>query len=147
MAPSSILCIIDFSESSKEVLKWAICISEKLNVHLTILHPYRLNQLDKKEDMVGVKKKLELDAAKNFEQLSRGIFKNTKEPVDFRAEVGFIQDRVQDYARRNNILFFVIGFNLVDGNTEMLKEIVNETEVPLVVIPQTKSNLFIRGND
>jgi len=138
MVSSSILSIIDFSESSKEVLKWSICMAEKLNVHLTILHPYRLNQLDKKEDMVGVKKKLELDAAKNFEQLSHGILKNRKEPVDFRAEVGFIQDRVQEYARKNNILFFVIGFNLVDGNKEILKEIVNETEVPLVVIPQPK---------
>jgi len=84
---------------------------------------------------VGVKKKLELDAAKNFEQLSHGILTNTKEPADFRAEVGFIQDRVQDYARRNGVLFFVIGLNLAVGNKEILEEIIKETEVPLVVIP------------
>jgi len=135
VGPSSILSIIDFSESSKEVLKWAVCMAEKLNVHLTILHPYRLNQLDKKEDMVGVKKKLDLDAAKNFELLTHGLFKNQKVSFDFRAEVGFIQDRVQDYARRNNILFLVIGFNLATGNEEILKEIVKEIEAPLVVVP------------
>jgi hypothetical protein len=135
MSPSSILTVIDFSESSKEVLKWSACMAEKLNAHLTILHPYRLNQLDKKDDVVGVKKKLELDAAKNFEQLSHGILTNTKEPADFRAEVGFIQDRVQDYARRNGVLFFVIGLNLAVGNKEILEEIIKETEVPLVVVP------------
>jgi hypothetical protein len=134
----SILTVIDFSESSKEVLKWAACMAEKLNVHLTILHPYRLNQLDKKEDMVGVKKKLERDAAQNFELVAHNLFSNQKVSFDFRVEVGFIQDRIQDYARRNNILFFVIGFNLIDGNEEILKEIENEIKIPLMVVPQSK---------
>jgi hypothetical protein len=132
---SSILTVIDFSESSKEVLMWSACMAEKLNAHLTILHSYRLNQLDKKEDMVAVKKKLELDAVKNFEQLSRGILTNRKEPADFRAEVGFIEDRVQDYARRNGTIFLVIGLSLAVGNNEMLEEIIKETEVPLVIVP------------
>jgi len=110
-------------------------------VHLTILHPYRLNQLDKKEDMVGVKKKLDLDAAKNFELLTGGLLKNKKVSFDFRAEVGFIQDRVQDYARRNNILFLVIGFNLATGNKEILEEVVKEIEAPLVVVPSSNKTL------
>ena len=141
MIPSSILSIIDFSESSKDVLKWSIAMAERLNVHLTILHPYRLNQLDKKEDMVGVKKKLDLDAAKNFELLTGGLLKNKKVSFDFRAEVGFIQDRVQDYARRNNILFLVIGFNLATGNKEILEEVVKEIEAPLVVVPSSNKTL------
>jgi nucleotide-binding universal stress UspA family protein len=135
IGPSSILSIIDFSESSKEVLQWAVGMAEKLNVHLTILHPYRLNQVDKKEDMVGVKKKLELDASKNFEHLAHGLLKNQKVSFDFRAEVGFIQDRIEDYARRNNILFLVIGGNLANGNKEILEEIIEESEAPLVVVP------------
>jgi len=136
----SILAVIDFSESSKEVLKWAICMAEKLNVHLTILHPYRLNQLDKKEDMVGIKKKLELDAVKNFELVAHDLFSNQKVSFDFRAEVGFLQDRIEDYARRNNILLFVIGFNVIDGNEGILREIENEIKIPLMVVPKPKSN-------
>ena len=132
----SILTVIDFSESSKEVLKWAVCMAEKLGVHLTILYPYRLNQIDKKEDVVGVKKKLELDAAKNFELVANGLFNNQKISFDFRAEVGFVQDRIEDYARRNNILLFVIGFNLINGNEEILRGIENVIKIPLMVVPQ-----------
>jgi len=85
--------------------------------------------------MVVVKKKLELDASKNFEHLSHGLFKNQKVSLDFRAEVGFIQDRIEDYARRNKVLFLVIGVNLVNGNKEILEEIIEESEAPLVVVP------------
>jgi len=139
---SSILTVIDSSESSKEVLKWAVTLAEKLNVHLTILHPYRLNQVDKKEDMVGVKKRLEQDATKNFELVAHDLFNTQKISFDFRAEVGFIQDRIEDYARRNNILFFVIWFNLIEGNEEILKEIESEIKIPLMVVPQPKKNFI-----
>jgi nucleotide-binding universal stress UspA family protein len=106
-----------------------------LNVHLTVLHPYRLNQLEKKEDMVAVKKRLDLDAAQNFERIGQGLFNGQKVSVDFRSEVGFIPDRVQDFARRNNILLLVIGVDLAMGTKEGLEEIVKEIEVPLVIIP------------
>jgi hypothetical protein len=123
------------TESTKEVLKWSINMAEKLNVHLTILHPYRLNQLEKKEDMVGVKKKIDSEAAKNFEQISVGLFNKQTVSFDFRPEVGFIQDRVQDYTRKNKILFLVIGTKVAIENKEILEELVKETEVPLVLIP------------
>ncbi len=135
IAPPSILSIIDFSESSKDALKWAIGMAEKLDVHLTILHPYRLNQVEKKEDMIGVKKKLDYAATKNFEEISLGILNKLKVPFDFRPEVGFIPDRVQDYARRNNILFVVIGAKLAIENKEIIEEVLKETEAPLVVVP------------
>ena len=143
IAPPSILSIIDFSESSKDALKWAIGMAEKLNVHLMILHPYRLNQIEKKEDMVGVKKKIDNAATKNFEEISFGLLNKRKIPFDFRPEVGFIQDRVQEYARRNNILFVVIGTNMAIENKEILEELVKETETPFVLVPEvTKGKHF-----
>jgi len=48
---------------------------------------------------------------------------------------------VQDYARRNNILFLVIGFNLATGNKEILEEVVKEIEAPLVVVPSSNKTL------
>jgi len=134
-ARPSILGIIDFSESSKDILKWAIAMAAKLKVHLTILHPYRLNQLDKKENMVGLKRKLDVDAFKNFEVLANGLLSKQKISFDFRSEVGFIQDRVQDYAQRNTILFLVIGADQVTANHDTLEEMVREIGVPMVVVP------------
>lgn len=135
-ASPSILSIIDFSESSRHVLRWAGDMAARLNVHLTILHPYRLNQSDRKENMVNVKKKIDVDAARNFEFMSKALFKKQNISFDFRTEVGFVQDRVQDYARRNNILFLVIALDQAAGNKEILEEMVKETGVPVVVIPQ-----------
>lgn len=135
MNPSSILCIVDFSVASKEVMRCAIGMAEKIKVPITILHPYRLNQVERNEDMVTVKRKLDQDALENFKILSDGLFKNKKISFDFRAEVGFIQDRVQDYARKHKILFLVIGFDHASRDKEVIEGVLKETEAPLVVVP------------
>lgn len=119
-------------------MKCAISMAEKIKVPITILHPYRLNQIERKEDIVSVKKKLDNDALENFRILSDGLFKNKKISFDFRAEVGFVRDRVQDYARKNNILFLVMGFDLIARDKEVIEEVLKETETPVVVVPSLK---------
>src|SRR5258708_3218568 len=104
----SILCVIDFSESSVKALKWAGMIAIKLSAHLTILHPYRLDQLKKKEDIVLAKKNFDIDATKKFENIAIQLFSNAAISYDFYVEVGFIQDRVQEYLRKKDILFIVL---------------------------------------
>jgi hypothetical protein len=106
-----------------------------LKTHLTIIHPYRLNQLNKKEDMVLVKKNIDLDATKNFEKIATNLLKNESVSYEFRTEVGFIQDRVQEHARKNNILFMVMGKKLVTSNNENLSDLMEQIEVPLVIVP------------
>lgn len=134
----SILCIMDFTESSLEALKWAAGMAKKFDAHLTILHPYRLNQLQKKEDMIWVKKKIDQDAAKDFDKIAADLLKNGKISYEFRSEVGFINDRVQEHARKNNTLFLVIGKDFATENKEALNDLIEQTEVPLVIIPATK---------
>jgi hypothetical protein len=135
MNPASILCIVDFSVASKEVMKCAIGMAEKNKVPVTILHPYRLNQVERNEDMVTVKRKLDQDALENFKILSDGLFKNKKISFDFRAEVGFVQDRIEDYARKHKILFLVIGFDHASRDKEVMEGVLKETEAPLVIVP------------
>lgn len=106
----------------------------KLNAHLTIVHPYRLDQLKKKEDMVLVKKNIDIDATKNFENIAIELFRNGAVSYDFHAEVGFIQDRVQEYSRKKDILFIVLGKNLA-SNKETIGELIEQIEMPLVIIP------------
>src|SRR5579859_1830936 len=115
----SILCVIDFSESSVKALKWAGMMAIRLNAHLTIVHPYRLNQLKKKEDIVIMKKNIDIDAVKNFENLAVELFKNGTISYDFHVEVGFIQDRVQEYLRKKDILFIVVGKKLLNNRETM----------------------------
>lgn len=85
--------------------------------------------------MVLVKKNIDLDAAKNFEKIATSLLKNEAMSYEFRTEVGFIQDRVQEYARKNNILFMVMGKKLVTSYNENLNEFMDQIEVPLVIVP------------
>jgi Universal stress protein family len=124
--------VIDFSESSEKALKWAAGMAVKLNSHLTVVHPYRLNQLKKKEDMLLVKKNIDEDALKNFEKISRDIFGGELLSYDFYVEVGFIPDRVQEHSRRNELLFMVLSKKLA-SNDEILAELIEQSKVPLVI--------------
>jgi hypothetical protein len=131
----SILCVIDFSKSSVETLKWAADMATRLNVSITILHPYRLNQPDKKEDMILVKKNIDRNAVENFKKIAENIFKDQHVSYDFHAEVGFVQDRVQEYVVSNNILFMVTSKRVADDNKESLHNLIAQVEVPLVLLP------------
>jgi len=113
-------------------------MASKLNTHLTIIHPYRLNQLKKMEDMVLAKKSIDLEAEKNFEVIASSLFKNGAPSYDFHVEVGFIQDRMQDYCRKSDLLFIAIGKKLVN-NGDVLGELMEQLEVPLVIVPETKN--------
>ncbi len=137
----SILCIIDFSESSTKALVWATGIAADLNAHLIIVHPHRLNQLVKNEDHVLAKKKMDIEATKNFEEIATKLFKNSSVSYDFQSEVGFIQDRVKEYIRKNNILLVAMGKKLMTANKETVDELMEQIDVPLVIIPdQIKLN-------
>ncbi len=131
----SILCIIDFSESSTQALIWAAGMAAHLSAHLIIVHPHRLNQLVKNEDRVLAKKKMDIEATKNFEQVAKNLFKNSSVSYDFQSEIGFIQDRVQEYIRKNNILLVAMGKKLMTANKETVDELMEQIDVPLVIIP------------
>jgi hypothetical protein len=89
--------------------------------------------------MVSVKKSIEQDAERNFERIANGLLKSCKVTYEFRSEVGFIQDRVQDHLRKNNILIFVIGKKLAFENKEVLDQLMEQTDVPLAIIPEKVS--------
>ena len=66
-ANPSILCAIDFSDSSLQALQWAIPEAQKHNYHISVLYPYRLDQIRKKEDVLQSKKAMDVEAVEKFE--------------------------------------------------------------------------------
>jgi nucleotide-binding universal stress UspA family protein len=132
--PKSILCAIDFSESSLNALKWAADLSSKFNSHLTVLYPYRLLQTSK-EDVLELKKKnIEL-ATRKFASLENDYLNGKVMSFEFSPEVGFLTDRIEDHLRKNHILMMVIGKNMNSSSQENLDELINHVGVPVVVIP------------
>jgi stalled ribosome rescue protein Dom34 len=132
---STVLCIIDFSESSRHALKWAAGMARMLSAHITVVHPYRLNQVVKKEDMISAKKNTDRDAVKNFENIAADLFKNENISYNFQSEVGFIQDRVEEYISKSDILFVAISKHQISDNKETIHEMLGRIEVPLVIVP------------
>ena len=130
----TILCPIDFSESSIHALKWAAELSAQYNCHLTVLYPYRLLQAGK-EDVLQVKKKNEDSALQKFELLEKEYLNGKTVSFDFIPEVGFLSDRIEDHLRKNSVLLMVIGKNMNSASQENLGDLITNVKVPIVVVP------------
>lgn len=130
-----ILCAIDFGDPSFQALKWSIDMAQQLNVHLTILNTYRLNQPVNGEGVLSMKRKIEEDAMDRFMTLEKEILEGKGVSFDFKSEVGFVSDRVEDHARKKQILFFVLGKKLGQRSKETLMELLDHISVPLVIVP------------
>jgi nucleotide-binding universal stress UspA family protein len=137
----TILCAIDFSEDSKETLRWAATMAVSLQAHLTILYVYRLIKSGDGEVM-QLKKKLEEAAYRKFEILEKEILIPIKNSYDFVMEVGFVYDRIEDHTKKQSILLLVTDKSLIAANQENLEDIVNHIQVPLAIIP-TPINVIV----
>jgi nucleotide-binding universal stress UspA family protein len=129
-----ILCTIDFSESSKEALKWAVSLAKLLNTELTILYTYRLLNSHNGE-ITELKKKIEENAVRNFSSIEKEVLSDEAIQYTFKVEVGFISNRVKDHARKNGASFIVMGNKMNSGNKESFDELAESIQVPLVIVP------------
>jgi nucleotide-binding universal stress UspA family protein len=132
--PKTILCTIDFSDSSKHALQWAIVISRELKTHLTVLYTYRLRVIQK-EEVVQMRKKLENDAIKIFSAWEKELLKGRGISYDFKTEVGFISDRIEEHTKHNPVSFLVMGKNNSASNKESFDDLVKHIDIPLVIVP------------
>lgn len=131
---NGILCTIDFSDSSAEALKLSIGLAEKLKCHLSVLYAYRLVNKHNGE-VTQMKKKIEEEASKNFSVLEKDLLKGKGISYDFKIEVGFVEDRIEDYARKNKVSFLVIGKGIATKNKETFDELLEQLKAPLVIVP------------
>lgn len=132
---TSILCVIDFLNSSNRALEWAVTNASKLKMHLTVLYPYRLIQPRNGESLLSMKEKLENEAVRNFRVLEEDLLINTGVCYDFKSEVGFVANRVEGYSKTHKINFLVIDKNMHTLDKESLDDLIKYLTVPLVIIP------------
>lgn len=129
-----IVCSIDFSESSKEALKWAVSLAQTLRSHLTVLYTYRLLNPHNGE-ATELKKKIEENAANSFASVEKELLNGKGVDYDFKIEVGFVSNRISDYARRNGISMLVMGSKMGETSKESFDELARSLHVPLVIVP------------
>jgi nucleotide-binding universal stress UspA family protein len=131
----TILCLIDFSESSRKSVEWAMGMAKKLEADLTVVYPYRLDVAGKREDVVQGKKDRDTKAVRDFEKMTKDILKDDETKCEFFSEVGFIPDRVEEHVRKRNVLFVVMMKDFALPQKEVFTELLERIQVPLVVIP------------
>jgi hypothetical protein len=132
--PRSILCTIDFSQSSRQVVRWSVTLARELQAHLTLLYTYRLVHV-KGQNALQLKKKMEDDALQNFGSLEKEMLTGTGISYDFKSEVGFIADRVEDHVKKNAIDFLVMNKNISEESKEAFEELVEHLQIPMIIVP------------
>ncbi len=131
----SVLCVIDFSESSKKALQWAVENARSNQSHLTVLYPYRLTQARHGENILAFRRKIEDEANQNFKILEKDLLLNKQISYDFKTEVGFIADRVEEHSKNHPINFLVVNNNVRMNNKESFDDLMENMQVPVVIIP------------
>lgn len=131
----TILCVIDFSDSSRKTLQWAIENASLSGSHLTILYPYRLKKLQNGESAVDMRKKIEDEARSLFQVLENELLTGAAIPYDFKTEVGFLADRVEAHSKSQEVNFLVVNRDLRSSHSDSFDDLVEHTQIPVVIIP------------
>lgn len=130
----TIVCTIDFSESTGQTIDWAVTMAQQLRAHLTILYTYRLIQ-SRGGEIVHLKKNIEEEAKKKFLVLEKNHLTGRGISYDFKIEVGFISDRIESLAKRNTLDFLVLDKSVKTNNNETVEELLEHIHVPMLLVP------------
>jgi K+-sensing histidine kinase KdpD len=131
---NTILCTIDFSEASKDVLRYAVNLSKQFKSHITVLYTYRLFN-SQNGALIEMRKKMEESAKQNFTMLEKEILAGSGVSYDFKVEIGFVSNRVEEYAKKNGVSFLVMGKKMNGSSKESFDELAENLHVPLVIVP------------
>lgn len=131
---NSILCTIDLSESSKPAIRWAVTMAQQLKMHLTILYTYRLLQY-RNGEVLQLKRTMEDEAKKQFILLEKELLIGRGVSYDFKTEVGFVTDRIEDHAKKNPLRFLVMNKNANESGKETIDDLMEHIHVPVLLVP------------
>lgn len=130
----TILCTVDFSESTRHTLEWAVSLARHMRAHLSILYTYRLIQ-PRSGEILNIKKIIELEAKQKFEILDTEYLQRTGISYDFKVEVGFVSDRIEDRAKNNALDFLVMDKTIRSNSNESFEELLEHIHVPMLLVP------------
>lgn len=135
-----LLCVIDLSETSLQVLEVAAKMAYAYKSHLTILFPYRLIDNGFRGEISKLKIKLEQDAKERFSFLKNQLTLLDQISYEFQPEIGFTADRISSFVRRTKIDSVVISqqqANLMNEvNPFALQELITNSKLPFTIVPE-----------
>jgi len=140
MSPSSVLCIIDMTDDARTALQAAINIAESSNSRLTVLYAYRLNQPRNVTDVTQWRKTIDADATNNFTRIYSTRLHDSGISWEFKPEVGFINDRVEAFLKKNEVGIIVVSSELSRCNKDAFFHILENLDTPLLIVPNKQQH-------
>lgn len=141
-----VLCVIDLTPASVAVLGVAAAMANRFKAPLTVLYPYRI--MPDKEPIADYRKSLLQKAQHDFSELEQKLHLNGSLQYEFRAEVGFLSDRVEAFFRQHPVFLVVMGekmaLELNESGLNSLQELMKRIPTPVLVVPdsyKTDTNL------
>ncbi|HEY0656522.1 MAG TPA: universal stress protein [Chryseosolibacter sp.] len=135
-----ILCVIDLSETSLQVLEVAAKMAYAYKSHLTILFPYRLINNGYKGEIAKLKTTLEQEAKEKFLALKKHVPLLDQISFEFQPEIGFPADRINSFVKRNKVDCIVISqrqANLMNEvNHLTLQSLIANSKLPFTIVPE-----------
>jgi nucleotide-binding universal stress UspA family protein len=135
----AILCALDFSEASDQVIKVALEIAAQKQTHLVVLYAYRLIQ-PKDQDIAEYRKGIETRAQEDFLAIVKRLQINGAVPYEFRSEIGFLSDRIEVFLKKNKVDIIVMSQNLAHNINEhnglTFEHFLDTTKIPVLVVPE-----------
>ncbi|MDL5048871.1 hypothetical protein QQ054_22925 [Oscillatoria amoena NRMC-F 0135] len=93
-----VLCALDFSETSPLVLKTAVDLTMHYQTRLVALYAYRIQP--ESEAIADYRQTKVKKAHDQFALLESKLGLNGSVPYEFRAEVGFLSDRIESWIKK-----------------------------------------------
>ena len=137
--PKMVLCPVDFSDSSIGALRYAMGVARKEEAGLAVLYTYRLTQLQKGEEVLSFRKKMEEEARQKFMKLESSIKAIVDLAPDFMVQIGFVTDSILGYVRKHEVSLLVLDrgiYHLLNDHGEAPDEFLHSLNVPFVIVPE-----------
>ncbi len=149
MSKSTILCAIDFSDSSLQALRWTLQLAELTHAQVTILFCYRLITAADNEEFLDLKKNMEDEARRKFNELERTLIDGQAVPYKFVSEVGFFSFRIEMFLRKSPVNLLVLGNSIVqnfdDHKSLPFEQFLKNCKVPVVIVPETVERHYLEN--
>ncbi|MBY0433188.1 MAG: universal stress protein, partial [Cyclobacteriaceae bacterium] len=139
MVKKTVLCAIDFSESSLKAIKWALTLAKLNQEQVAILFCYRLIAEVGEGESLKVKRDIETKAFEQFQEIEKKLVGVSSVPYQFLTEIGFFSSRIEMFIRRSPVSALVLGNSVVSNFNEYknlsLDQFLQKTKIPIVIVP------------
>lgn len=82
-----------------------------------------------------LKKAIEQEALQKFEALEKEYLQDKGISYDFKIEVGFVTDRIEDRVKKNSLDFVIMDKTMRSNSNESFEELIEHIHVPMLLVP------------